>query len=238
MAISKVSGQIVFGQIVHVSIACERDKELCYLQDEAVTVLQEAPLSWLPLTKFLTNFEKKYRRGLDVRHLEQIQDIVVLNGSAGCQTISLLEGKISVETLMVDTSFATDVVKLLHHFDGVIQLACFPALYWLEFHKEIKLCSTGSLLEELLSRVPNVTVVGNSKERYVQWVKKPDRDASKFERNCLLVLIYVVCIDLYNTVIISCIQFNFSASQILKLSPPCLYSRIQRFDWQDLVIQS
>ena len=181
IAISKVTGKIVLGQVVHVSIASERDKELCYLQDEAVTVLQEVPLSWLPLTTFFENFEKKYRRHLDARHLDQIQDIVVVNGSAGCQTISLLEGKIDLQTLLVDSSFALDVFKLLHHYDGAIPLVSFPALYWLEFHKEFELCSTGSILEELLGRIPNVTVVGIGAKRSIQWLKKPGTASCKYK---------------------------------------------------------
>ena len=180
MAISKVTGKLVFDQVVKVSLATERDKELCYLQDEAVTVLQEAPLSWLPLATFFANFEKKYRRHLDARHLEQIRDVAVVNGSPGCQTISLLEGKIDSESLIVDSSFASDVFKLLHHYDGVIALVSFPALYWLEFDKEIELCSTGSLLEELLCRIPNVTVVGTDVKRSIQWVRKSDPSNCKF----------------------------------------------------------
>ena len=181
MAISKVTGKVVLGQVVKVSLATERDKELCYLQYEAVAVLQEAPLSWLPLATFSANFEKKYRRHLDGRHLEQIQDAVVVNGSTGCQTISLLEGKIDSEFLIVDSSFASDVFKLLHHYDGVIALVSFPALYWLEFDKEIELCSTGSLLEELLCRIPNVTVAGSDVKRSIQWVRKPCPTTSKFQ---------------------------------------------------------
>ena len=181
MAISKVTGKVILGQVVHVSIASERDKELCYLQDEAVTVLQEAPLNWLPLATFFANFEKKYRRHLDARHLDQIQDIVVVNGSAGCQTISLLEGKIDSQTLVVDSSFASDVYKLLHHYDGGMALVSFPALYWLEFHKEIEVCCTGSLLEDLLCRVPNVMVIGSAAKRSIQWVRKPGATACKYE---------------------------------------------------------
>jgi hypothetical protein len=184
IAISKVTGKTVFGQVVHVSIASERDKELCYLQDEAVAVLQEAPLSWLPLTTFCANFEKKYRRHLDARHLDQIQDSVVINGSLGCQTISLLEGKIDSQNLLVDNSFALDVFKLLHHYDGAIALVSFPALFWLEFHKEFELCCTGSLLVELLNRIPNVSVVGIANKRSVRWLKKPGATSCKYDEDC------------------------------------------------------
>ncbi|XP_028415936.1 meiosis regulator and mRNA stability factor 1-like [Dendronephthya gigantea] len=173
IAITKVSGKSILGKIVHVSLATERDKESCYLQDEAISILRGAPLSWLPLATFFTNFEKKYRKRLDERHLDQIQDIVVVNGSLGCQTISLLEGKIDSETVIVDDSFSSDVVKLLHHYDGVIPLVSFPALYWLEFHKDIAVSSTGSALEELLCRIPNVTVTGSTTKRNISWQDGP-----------------------------------------------------------------
>ena len=179
LVISKVSGKKILDQVVHVSLASEKDKELCYIQDEAVTVLQEAPLNWLPLSTFLTNFEKKYRRRLDARHLDQIQDVVVVNGSPGCQTVSLLEGKIDSELVVVDASFSSDVFKLIHHHDGVIVFVSFPALYWLEFHKEIKVSSSGCLLKDLLCRVSNVTVVGTAAKRCVQWIKKPDDSPRK-----------------------------------------------------------
>lgn len=186
MAISKVTGKEIFGQIIHVSLAGEKDKELCYFQHEAVTVLQEAPLSWLPFPKFLSNFENKYHRSLDVRHLDQIQDVVVVNGSTGCQTISLLEGSIDSKTLIVDNSFSSDVFKLLHHYDGVIAMVSFPALYWLEFHKEFELHPGGSLLEELLGRIPNVTVVGTASERSIKWIEKPRLSAGRYYKVCVL----------------------------------------------------
>ena len=175
LAISKVNGKTVLGKIVHVSIASEKDKELCYLQDEVVVVLQDTALNWLPLATFLANFETKYRRSLDARHLDQIKDVAVVNGSAGCQTISLLDGKIDSELVEVDAaSFPSDVFKLLHHYDGVIPLASFPALYWLEFHKEVRLSSSGTLLAEVLSGLPNVKVESSlsvSSRRCIQWIK-------------------------------------------------------------------
>lgn len=179
IAITKLSGKQILGKVVHVSIATDRDKESCYLQDEAISILREAPLSWLPLATFFTNFEKKYRKHLDERHLDQIQDIVVVNGSLGCQTVSLLEGKIDSEPVVVDDSFSADVTKLLRHYDGVIPLVCFPALYWLEFHKDIAVSSTGPVLEELLCRIPNVTVTGSTTKRNISWRERPPASPGK-----------------------------------------------------------
>lgn len=176
MVIPKVNGKIVFGRNINVSLASEKEKELCYLQLEAVTVLLEAPLCWLPLATFFANFEKKYRRNLDSRHFDEIKDSVVINRRNGRQAISLVEGKIELEKVVVDSkTFTADVFKLLDQFDGVIALVSFPALYWLEFLKEIKSSPTGALLVEVLCRIPNVTVVGTGTKQNIQWTKKPGK---------------------------------------------------------------
>ncbi|XP_046855493.1 meiosis regulator and mRNA stability factor 1-like isoform X2 [Xenia sp. Carnegie-2017] len=179
MVIPKVNGKIVFGRNMNVSLANEKEKELCYLQLEAVTVLLEAPLCWLPLATFFSNFEKKYRRNLDSRHFDEIKDSVVINRRNGRQAISLVEGKIELEKVVVDSkTFTADVFKLLDQFDGVIALVSFPALYWLEFRKEIKSSPTGALLVEVLCGIPNVTVVGTGTKQNIQWIKKPGKTST------------------------------------------------------------
>ncbi|XP_022794519.1 meiosis regulator and mRNA stability factor 1-like [Stylophora pistillata] len=170
LAICKVHQKKIFNTCVTVNIATDKEKELCFLRCEVTSILKEAPLHFLPLNKFLSEFYEKCSRAFDMTSIGLIHDLVVLTGKPGNQAISLLTRAIGGVRVSVEPDqFAKDVHTLLKSCKGSLPLVSFAASYWLNFDKKIESNDQGSALLEVLNCVPNVKV---SESLMVSWAKQ------------------------------------------------------------------
>ena len=174
LAICKVHQKKIFNSFVSVTIATEKEKELCFLRCEVTSILKEAPLHFMPLNKFLNDFYEKCSHAFDMSSVGLIHDLVVITGKPGHQTISLVTRAIcNVKITVAPREFANDVHALLKSCEGAIPLVSFAASYWLKFDKKLEPSEHGTALADLLSDVPNVKI---SESLMVTWVKQAVRD--------------------------------------------------------------
>ena len=142
-----------------VTIATDKEKELCFLRCEVTSILKEAPLHFLPLNKFLNDFYEKCSHAFDMSCIGLIHDLVVITGKPGNQAISLVTRAISAVKVSVEPEqFAKDVHALLKSCEGALPLVSFAASYWLKFDKKIELNDHGAALSDVLCNVPNVKI--------------------------------------------------------------------------------
>lgn len=180
LAMSKVNQQQIFGTTVTVTIATEKEKDLCFLRCEVTSILKETPLHWTPLNRFLSEYYEKCSKSFDTNSLNLIQDLVIVNGTPGNQTISLVTRAVAGAHIKVEPeSFAWEVHGLLRTHNEM-DIAAFAALYWLKYNKVIEIDSSGIVLEDALNKVPNVIV--NMKEneaKFITWIKPGARNGKK-----------------------------------------------------------
>lgn len=170
LAIRKVHQKKIFNTHVTVNIATDKEKELCFLRCEVTSILKEAPLHFLPLNKFLSDYYEKCSRAFDMSSIGLIHDLVVITGKPGNQTISLVTRAIgSVKVSVEPEQFARDVHALLKSCEGSLPLVSFAASYWLQFDKKIEPSEQGASLTDVLSCVPNVKITDSL---MVSWVKQ------------------------------------------------------------------
>lgn len=169
LAICKVHAKKIFNTHVTVNIATDKEKELCFLRCEVTSILKEAPLHFLPLNKFLSDYYEKCCRAFDMSAIGLIHDLVVVTGKPGNQTISLVTRAISSVKVSVDLEkFAKDVHELLQSCEGALPLVSFAASYWLKFDRKIEVNENGVVLADALSSVPNVKI---SDSLMVSWAR-------------------------------------------------------------------
>ncbi|XP_048575860.1 uncharacterized protein LOC5520570 isoform X1 [Nematostella vectensis] len=173
IAMSKVHNQQIFNTAVTVTIATEKEKELCFLRCEVTSVLKEAPLHWMPLTKFLSEFYEKCSHAFDMSSIGMLPDLVVILGKPGSQTISLVTHVLgSVKVIIEQESFTLEVHNLLKQYKGNLPLVNFAACYWIKFNKHIEVGVNGIPLAEALEAVPNVRVTSSEAgNETVCWAK-------------------------------------------------------------------
>ena len=170
LAICKVHQKKIFNTCVTVNIATEKEKELCFLRCEVTSILKEAPLHFLPLNKFLSDYYEKCSRAFDMSSVGLIHDLVVLTGKPGNQAISLVTRAVtSVRVSVESEQFAKDVHTLLKSFEGSLPLVSFAASYWLKFDRKIESSEQGTALVDVLNCVPNVKVTDSL---MVSWAKQ------------------------------------------------------------------
>ena len=170
LAICKVHQKKIFNTHVTVNIATDKEKELCFLRCEVTSILKEAPLHFLPLNKFLSDYYEKCSRAFDMSAVGLIHDLVVITGKPGNQAISLVTRAIGAVKVSVELEqFAKDVHALLKSCEGALPLVSFAASYWLKFDKKIVLNENGVTLADALSKVPNVKV---SESLMVSWLQQ------------------------------------------------------------------
>ena len=174
LAMSKVSQQQIFNTNVTVTIASEKEKELCFLRCEVTSILKETPLHWTPLNKFLSEYYEKCSKSFDTNSLNLIQDLVLVNGTPGNQTISLVTHAVASAHVTVEQEgFAWEVHEVLRGHGGEVEVAAFAALYWLKYGKMIQVAHNGVTLEGALNKVPNVFVaVKENESKVVTWIKQ------------------------------------------------------------------
>ena len=170
LAICKVHQKKIFNTCVAVNIATDKEKELCFLRCEVTSILKEAPLHFLPLNKFLSDYYEKCSRAFDMTSIGVIHDLVVLTGKPGNQAISLVTRAIGGVRVSVEPDqFANDVHTLLKSSEGSLPLVSFAASYWLNFDRKVESNDEGSALMEVLNCVPNVKV---TESLMVSWAKQ------------------------------------------------------------------
>lgn len=170
LAICKVHQKKIFNTHVTVNIATDKEKELCFLRCEVTSILKEAPLHFLPLNKFLSDYYEKCSRAFDMSSVGLIHDLVIITGKPGNQAISLVTRAIeAVKVLVEPEQFAKDVHALLKSREGALPLVSFAASYWLKFDKKIVLNENGVTLADALSKVPNVKI---SESLMVSWIQQ------------------------------------------------------------------
>ena len=170
LAICKVHQKKIFNTHVTVNIATDKEKELCFLRCEVTSILKEAPLHFLPLNKFLSDYYEKCSRAFDMSSVGLIHDLVVITGKPGNQAISLVTRAIGAVKVSVELEqFAKDVHALLKSCEGALPLVSFAASYWLKFDKKIVLNENGVTLADALRKVPNVKV---SESLMVSWLQQ------------------------------------------------------------------
>ena len=159
LAIEKVHQREIFNSRVTVNMATKKVKQHRHLMLEVVSILEEVPLYFLPLDKFLSDYHKKFSKMFEMNSLICLQDWVVLTGKPGNQAISLVTKAIGGVRVSVDPDqFANDVHTLLKSCGGSLPLVSFAASYLLEFDRKIESNVQGSALKEVLRFVPNVKV--------------------------------------------------------------------------------
>lgn len=169
LAICKVHGKKIFNTQVTVNIATDKEKELCFLRCEVTSILKEAPLLFLPLNKFLSDYYEKCSRAFDMSCIGLIHDLVVVTGKPGNQAISLVTRAISAVKVSVDAEqFARDVHELLQSCEGAMPLVSIAASYWLKFDRKIEVREGGVVFADALSSVPNVKI---SDSLMVSWAQ-------------------------------------------------------------------
>lgn len=170
LAICKVHQKKIFNTHVTVNIATDKEKELCFLRCEVTSILKEAPLHFLPLNKFLSDYYEKCSRAFDMSSVGLIHDLVIITGKPGNQAISLVTRAIGAVKVSVEPEqFAKDVHALLKSCEGALPLVSFAASYWLKFDKKIVLNENGVTLADALSKVPNVKI---SESLMVSWIQQ------------------------------------------------------------------
>ncbi|KAJ7340352.1 hypothetical protein OS493_003095 [Desmophyllum pertusum] len=170
LAICKVHQKKIFNTYVTVNIATDKEKELCFLRCEVTSILKEAPLHFLPLNKFLSDYYEKCSRAFDMTSVGLIHDLVVITGKPGNQAISLVTRAIgSVKVSVEPEQFARDVHVLLKSCEGTLPLVSFAASYWLKFDKKIEFNEQGTAFADVLSCVPNVKITDSL---MVSWAKQ------------------------------------------------------------------
>ena len=174
LAIIKVHQQLIFNTYVNVTMATEKEKELSFLRCKVMSILKDAPLHWLPLNKFLSDFYEKCSHTFDMNSLGLLRDLVVICGKPGNQTISLMTRALGNVRVTVEREpFAKDVHTLLKCNKGVLPLVSFAATYWLKCDKKIDVGEKGVPLAQVLAAVPNVRV---SDSLMVTWIKQAVRN--------------------------------------------------------------
>ena len=174
LAICKVHQKKIFNTYVTVNIATDKEKELCFLRCEVTSILKEAPLHFLPLNKFLSDYYEKCSRAFDMSSVGLIHDLVVITGKPGNQAISLVTRAIGAVKVSVELEqFSKDVHALLKSCEGALPLVSFAASYWLTFDKKIELNERGATLADVLSSVPNVKVTDSL---MVSWAQQAMRN--------------------------------------------------------------
>ena len=164
----------IFNTHVTVNIATDKEKELCFLRCEVTSILKEAPLHFLPLNKFLSDYYEKCSQAFDMSCIGLIHDLVVITGKPGNQAISLVTRAIGAVKVSVEPEqFAKDVHALLKSCEGALPLVSFAASYWLKFDKKIELNEHGASLADALSSVPNVKI---SESLMLSWAQQAIRD--------------------------------------------------------------
>ena len=178
LAICKVHQKKIFNSFVSVTIATDKEKDLCFLRCEVTSILKEAPLHFMPLNKFLNDFYEKCSHPFDMSSVGLMHDLVVITGKPGNQAISLVTRAVCRVKVRVDLhQFSKDVHALLKSCDGAIPLVSFAASYWLKFDKKLELNENGSALGEVLCSVPNVKI---SDSLMVTWVTQAIKDGLYF----------------------------------------------------------
>lgn len=176
LAICKVHQKKIFNTYVTVNIATDKEKELCFLRCEVTSILKEAPLHFLPLNKFLSDYYEKCSRAFDMSSVGLIHDLVVITGKPGNQAISLVTRAIGAVKVSVELEqFSKDVHALLKSCEGALPLVSFAASYWLTFDKKIELNERGATLADVLSSVPNVKVTDSL---MVSWAQQAMRNGT------------------------------------------------------------
>lgn len=159
LAICKVHQKKIFNTHVTVNIATDKEKELCFLRCEVTSILKEAPLHFLPLNKFLSDYYEKCSQAFDMSSIGLIHDLVIITGKPGNQAISLVTRAIGAVKISVEPeTFPRDVHVLLQSCEGALPLVSFAASYWLKFDKKIELDGRGVTLYDALSSVPNIKI--------------------------------------------------------------------------------
>ena len=181
LAMSKVNQQQIFGTTVTVTIATEKEKDLCFLRCEVTSILKETPLHWTPLNKFLSEYYEKCSKSFDTNSLNLIQDLVIVNGTPGNQTISLVTRAVATVRIKVEFElFAWEVHELLKGHTGEVNIAAFAALYWLKYDKVVEVDQSGMALEDILKKVPNVMVSKKENEaKFITWIKQGTRNGKQ-----------------------------------------------------------
>lgn len=176
LAICKVHQKKIFNTYVTVNIATDKEKELCFLRCEVTSILKEAPLHFLPLNKFLSDYYEKCSRAFDMSSVGLIHDLVVITGKPGNQAISLVTRAIGAVKVSVELEqFSKDVHALLKSCEGALPLVSFAASYWLKFDKKIELNERGATLADVLSSVPNVKITDSL---MVSWAQQAMRNGT------------------------------------------------------------
>lgn len=202
LAICKVHQKKIFNTCVAVNIATDKEKELCFLRCEVTSILKEAPLHFLPLNKFLSDYYEKCSRAFDMTSIGVIHDLVVLTGKPGNQAISLVTRAIGGVRVSVEPDqFANDVHTLLKSSEGSLPLVSFAASYWLNFDRKIESNDEGSALMEVLNCVPNVKV---TESLMVSWAKQ----ALKHGMECCYVFIFFFRFGLFICLFFLCFLFE------------------------------
>lgn len=182
LAICKVHQKKIFNTHVTVNIATDKEKELCFLRCEVTSILKEAPLHFLPLNKFLSDYYEKCSRAFDMSSVGLIHDLVVITGKPGNQAISLVTRAIgSVKVSIEPEEFARDVHALLKSCEGSLPLVSFAASYWLCLDKKIESNEQGTALADVLSSIPNVKI---SDSLMVSWAKQAIKNGMLLSQNC------------------------------------------------------
>lgn len=174
LAMSKVNNQQIFSMSVTVTLATEKEKELCFLSSEVTSVLKEAPLHWMPLNKFLSLFYEKSSHPFDMNVLTMLPDIVTIIGKPGSEAICLATPDInSTRIHIVDwNAFSQEVHLLLKQYQGSMLLANFAASYWLKFDKQLEVNDKGVCLSDALKDVINICIKVDTGKDLVSWAKE------------------------------------------------------------------
>ena len=104
LCIMKLNNQLLYNRRIRVSLASAKENALLKMKGDVSAILLDTYAGWLPVNDFLVSYKERYQRAFHVLNLDQMKDLVYVDGRPGFQFICLLH-------------FPVGLLKLKHHID-------------------------------------------------------------------------------------------------------------------------
>lgn len=111
LCIEKLNNRKVLSRNIQVSLQPSKDQVT--LKNDVSSLLKGTWTNWMPLDQFLMLYKDRYKKSLHVLDLDQIKDVIYVDGKPGRQFICLLHFNIGSVKIKQNANFSNKIVNIL-----------------------------------------------------------------------------------------------------------------------------
>ena len=124
--VTKLNNHKFFSKNLSVSILSAKDLTILKNKSLVTNLLKES--GWLPLDEFLLTFKECYKKAFHVLDLDQIKDVIYVDGKPGQQFICLLHYKVGMLLVKQDAGFEKEIVDIVKQHNRKIPFSRYYSI--------------------------------------------------------------------------------------------------------------